>query len=102
MRPVDYMLPTNGCVGSAQDYMAPEVLRNPSTTMQEGRNVQIAALEQRNIKPYNEKVGGRACHASVTCPDNLSYCYSANIHKTSQTSGGRVGGGRACVRTGHR
>lgn len=40
--------------------MAPEVLRNPASTMQEGPAVLMNALDVRNIKPYDEKVRVRA------------------------------------------
>jgi len=38
------------------DYMAPEVLANPATTLTEGKDMTVARLMSQNVKPYNEKV----------------------------------------------
>lgn len=38
------------------DYMAPEVLKNPSVPFQEGRNVDLATLTSRGVKPYGTGV----------------------------------------------
>eukprot|EP00877_Chromochloris_zofingiensis_P008085 jgi/Chrzof1/352/Cz01g12180.t1 len=38
------------------DYMAPEVLKNPSVPFQESKSVDLAALTQRGVKPYGPPV----------------------------------------------
>ncbi|KAF6256038.1 kinase-like domain-containing protein [Scenedesmus sp. NREL 46B-D3] len=38
------------------DYMAPEVLRNPSVPFQEGKSVDVATLAARGVKPYGPPV----------------------------------------------
>lgn len=38
------------------DYMAPEVLANPSAELQEGPDTSREQLRERGIRPYDEKV----------------------------------------------
>ncbi len=51
----------------AQDYMAPEVLRNPASTMQESPHVQMAGLDQRSIQPYDEKASPTTNPGALKC-----------------------------------
>lgn len=38
------------------DYMAPEVLANPTTDLHEGPYLPLATLQEHGVKPYNDKV----------------------------------------------
>eukprot|EP00798_Chlamydomonas_sp_ICE-L_P017650 gene17650-23995_t len=38
------------------DYMAPEVLKNPASQLQESPSVELSLLSAKNIKPYTSKV----------------------------------------------
>jgi serine/threonine protein kinase len=59
-----------------QDYMAPEVLRNPASHLQESAAVSYEVLGAKGIRPYDEKVRTSLFPMDVLCKscDCLEYC----------------------------